>query len=99
MVDAAASGDTNMGPTNVNMGPANMDMGPAAAEVTTGEVGAAKTSKMASAKMTSTSVTTASMAASAPGKGHRWHCDSTQKSSHHGHDHCFSQHRSLRHLV
>jgi hypothetical protein len=92
MVGAAASGDTNMGPTNVNMGPA-------ATEVTTGEVGAAKTSKMASAKMTSTSVTTTSMAASAPGKGHRWHCDSTQKSSHHGHDHCFSQHRSLRHLV
>jgi hypothetical protein len=94
MAEAAAMDDTNVGPANMNMGPAGTE----AAEVTAGEVGTAKTSKMASAKMTSTSVTAASMTAPAPGGGCRWYCG-TQKSSHYGHDHGFSQHRSLRQLV
>jgi hypothetical protein len=97
MAEAAPSGGTNMGPTNLNMGPAATE----AAEVTTGEMGTAKmtTSKMTTAKMTTAKMTAASMTASAPGEGRRWHYGSTQKSSHHGHDHRFSQHRSLRQLV
>jgi hypothetical protein len=92
MAEAAPSGGTNMGPTNLNMGPAATE----AAEVTTGEMG---TAKMTTSKMTTAKMTAASMTASAPGEGRRWHYGSTQKSSHHGHDHRFSQHRSLRQLV
>jgi hypothetical protein len=95
MAEAAASGDTNVGPTNVKMSPAATE----AAEVTTGEVGTAKTSKMTSAKMTSTSVASASVAsASTSSQGHRRNCcGTTQKGSCQNHRHCFSNHRSLLH--
>jgi hypothetical protein len=86
MVEAAASGDPYVGPTDVDVTGATE-----ATKVTAGEV---STAKMASSKMASTSVASAS----ASGLDHRRYCCGTsQKDGSQDHRHRLSKHRSLVH--
>jgi hypothetical protein len=77
MPEAVASGDVNMGSTNVHMGPASAEV--SAAQMTSTEVAAAK---VASPEMTAASVSTTSMTtASTTSKGRCRDYRTTQKDS------------------